>query len=129
MTISRLRVEEPVVKLVEQKPEVDKNTDVHHWRQMAVAAGERLAYAENQLKDLRQAADDLRARLTKQKTRLDNANERVNDLQSQIITVSAERDALKQKLAEQDVVKQKVWEYRQSLLDGPLFELFGEYCK
>jgi chromosome segregation ATPase len=128
----RLRVEEtpPVVALVEHAPPVvDVEAEVHRWRKMAVDAGERLAYAENQLKDLRQAADDARARFSKYKSRLDGANERVNDLQAQLIAACAERDTLRARLVQQDVVKQKVWEYRQSLIDGPLFELFGEYCK
>jgi chromosome segregation ATPase len=132
MTYSRIRVEEtppPVAEIVQAPPAQDLQAEVERWRKMAIQAGERLAYAENQLKDLRQAADDARARFTKYKNRLDSANERVNDLQSQIIAVSAERDTLKARQAEQDVVKQKLWEYRQSLLDGPLFELFGEFCK
>lgn len=132
---SKLRVEEPTtpaVQIIEVAPETDTErlqAEVTRWRGMAVNAGERLAYAENQLRDLRAAADDARARFTKYKGRLDGANERVNVLQSQLIAVSAERDAIKDRLASQDVVKQKVWEFRQSVLDGPLFELFGEYCK
>jgi len=133
---SRLRVEEPetpAVQLVDAKPELSElgevGADRDRWRGMAVNAGERLAYAENQLKDLRTAADDARARFTKYKSRLDAASERVNVLQSQLIAACAERDALKGQLAEQAVVKQKVWEFRQSILDGPLFEVFGEYCK
>lgn len=149
MTVySRLRVEEtpPAAEMVQPAPEPLPDAsqalqaDRDRWRQMAVQAGERLAYAENQLKDLRQAADDARARFSKYKGRLDSANERINDLQAQLIAVHAERDALKAqlateqdaqkaKLADQDVVKRKVWEYRESLLNGPLFELFGEYCK
>lgn len=132
MAVRHLRIEEPAppaVKLVEHVAVVDVEAEVHRWRKMAVDAGERLAYAENQLKDLRQAADDARARFSKYKSRLDGANERVNDLQAQLIAACAERDTLKAKLIQQDIVKQKVWEYRQSLIDGPLFELFGEYCK
>lgn len=141
-TRTRLRVEEtpPAAEIVTAPHVVEAPNDVERWRKMAVSAGERLAYAENQLKDLRQAADDARARFTKYKSRLDSANERVNDLQAQLIAVSNDRDTLKsqlatqeeafhQKLADQAVVKQKVWEFRQSLLDGPLFELFGEHCK
>lgn len=132
MAVRHLRIEEPVapvVKLVEVPAPVDVEAELQRWRKMAVDAGERLAYAENQLKDLRQAADDARARFSKYKSRLDGANERVNDLQAQLIAACHERDTLKARLVQQDIVKQKVWEYRQSLIDGPLFELFGEYCK
>ncbi len=141
----RLRVEEtppPIVEIVPTVAEtsVDLQAELERWRKMAIQAGERLTYAENQLKDLRQAADDARARFSKYKGRLDSANERVNDLQAQLIAVHAERDELKAqlaseqeawkaRLADQDVVKRKVWEIRQSILEGPLFELFGEYCK
>lgn len=148
MSYTKLRVEEtpqstPAAEMVQPPVEVpafDMEADRNRWRTVAVQTGERLAYAENQLKDLRQAADDARARFTKYKGRLDSANERVNDLQSQLVArmaevdtlraqLAAEQDALKTRIADQDVVKRKVWEYRQSLLEGPLFELFGEYCK
>ncbi len=114
--------------------------DLAHWRTLAVQAAERLQIAETQLKDLRMAADEARARVTKYKQRLDNANERVNDLQAKLIGVSAERDAMTERLAGLDadfatrlarheVVKRKVHEYRQSLLDGPIWELFAEFCR
>ncbi len=129
----RLRIEDsapaPAAALITAEPKQDLSAEVERWRKMAIQAGERLAYAENQLKDLRQAADEARARFTKYKGRLDSANERVNDLQSQIIAVSAERDVLKAQVVDQEVVKERIWAYRQSLIDGPLFDLFGEYCK
>lgn len=109
----------PVAKPKDQR-------DLAYWRALAVQAGERLQIAETQLKDLRMAADDARARMTKYKGRLDSAQQRVNELQAQIIAVSAERDALQERVARQDVIKRKVHEYRQSLLDGPLWELFAE---
>lgn len=131
MTVRHLRVEDaapladavPVVALVRAVP---PNDDITHWRRMAVQAGERLSYAENQCKDLRVAADDARARFSKYKSRLDAANARVNELQSQLITVGAERDALREQVAQQDVLARKVHEFRESLLHGPLWELFVE---
>lgn len=117
---------------------VDK--DLAYWRTLATQAAERLQIAETQLKDLRMAADEARARVTKYKGRLDNANERVNDLQAKLIVVSVERDAMVERmksldaefnarLARHEVVKRKVHEYRQSLLDGPIWELFAEFCR
>ena len=144
---SRIRVEEtpptPAVELVTptlQPSLVEVQADLLRWRTMAIQTGERLSYAENQLKDLRQAADDARARFSKYKGRLDSANERVNDLQAQLVAAHAELDATKAtlaaeqetaraRLADQDVVKRKVWEIREQMLNGPLFDLFGEFCK
>jgi chromosome segregation ATPase len=114
--------------------------DLAHWRALAIQAGERLQIAETQLKDLRVAADEARARMTKYKGRLDSASERINELQSKLITVSAERDAandrladvdntIAQRVARQEVVKKLVHEYRQSLLDGPIWEVFAEFCR
>ncbi len=119
---------------------VVESKDLAYWRQLAVQAGERLQIAETQLKDLRMAADDARARMTKYKGRLDNANERVNDLQAKLIAVSAERDAMHERignldaafaerLARHEEVKRRIHEYRQSLLDGPIWELFAEFCR
>ena len=119
---------------------VQETKDLAHWRAMAIGAGERLQIAEVQLKDLRVAADEARARMTKYKGRLDSANERINELQSKLIAVSAERDAVTerlagtgaefaQRLARQEIVKRKVHEFRQSILDGPLWELFAEFCR
>jgi hypothetical protein len=101
-------------------------TDVTYWRRMAVQAGERLTYAENQCNDLRKAADDARQRFGKYKMRLDRANQDVNELQARLILKSAECDAMREQLAKQDGIAQKVHAFRQSLLDGPLWELFAE---
>jgi chromosome segregation ATPase len=117
---------------------VDK--DLAYWRTLAVQTGERLQIAETQLKDLRMAADEARARVTKYKGRLDNANERVNDLQIKLIAISAERDAANERiqmldaefssrLANHETVKRKIHEYRQSLIDGPIWEVFSEFCR
>lgn len=103
--------------------------DVAYWRDLAQQTAERLKIADTQNKDLRQAADEARARVTKYKGRLENAQERVNDLQTKLITVSAERDALRSQLASQDVLKRKVYEYRQSLQEGPIWEIFAELCR
>lgn len=110
-------------RIAAPKPDVN---DVAHWRTLAVQAGERLAFAERQAADLRKAADDARARFSKYKGRLDSANQRVNELQAQIITKSVECDTLRAQLAKQDVLAQKVHKFRQSILDGPLWELFAE---
>jgi DNA repair exonuclease SbcCD ATPase subunit len=101
-------------------------SDLDHWKKLAIQTGERLQYAENQLKDLRQAADDARARFGKYKDRLDKANERVNDLQIQLVRLTAERDDLRASVANQEVIARRVHEYRQSLLNGPLWDLFAE---
>lgn len=85
------------------------------WRKLAVQSGERLQYAENQLKDLRTQADELRARNTKSKTRLDSANERINELQTQLVSTTAERDELRDRVARQDAAKRKAWELFQEL--------------
>jgi hypothetical protein len=111
--------------------------DVDHWRRMAVHSAERLAIAENQAKDLRQAADDARARFGKYKDRLDKAQARVNEQQVEIVRLSLKAETLQAQIAERDamLVKQdqlarKVHGYRQQLLDyvenGPIWELFME---
>lgn len=109
----------PVLRVVP----VDQATD---WRKLAIATGERLSYAETQLKDLRQAADDARARFTKYKTRLDHAQERINLLQADLVRVTAELEETKAatakavddaqaRLVPQDVLKQRLWELWSNL--------------
>lgn len=97
MTLRRLRVEErrPTVA-VEDAPAVPVQPDfgVEHWKRLALQTAERLSYAETANKDLRVAADELRSRQTKYKTRLDNAQERVNELQRDLVRVSDDRDRL-----------------------------------
>lgn len=117
-TVPRLRVEEnkgtPVVQ------------DLDYWKNLAVATGDRLAHAEMQARDLRQAADDAKARFGKYKERLDRANERVNELQVQVVKLSAQRDELMAQLAKQEVLARRVYDFRQSILNGPIWELFSE---
>jgi septal ring factor EnvC (AmiA/AmiB activator) len=128
--VSRLRVEEhatavtiePAVPVVAPK----QPPDLDHWRKLALQSTERLNYAETQLKDLRVAADDARARFSKYKDRLDKANERTNDLQIELVRMTAERDDLRRQIASQEAVARKVHEFRQSILNGPLWELFVE---
>jgi chromosome segregation ATPase len=114
--------------------------DVEYWRSLARGAGERLKIAEEQSKSLRMAADEARARVTKYKGRLEGAQARVNELQSTLIEVSAERDSLRSKLsstttvssaklARQEELKRWLFEYRESLLNGPIFEMFAEMCR
>jgi chromosome segregation ATPase len=116
----KLRIEEPKPKVVE------KLNDLDHWRKMAVESSERLSYAETQAKDLRRAADEVRARLTKAKTRLDTANEKVNELNIELVRVSAECDRLRGQVANQERLARKIWECRQAIIEGPLFEVFAE---
>lgn len=99
---------------------------VAHWRKLARDTGERLSYAESQLKDLRTAADDGRARFSKYKDRLDKANEHVNDLQVQVVRLSTENESLRHQLARQEQVARHVHAFRESVLHGPLWELFTE---
>lgn len=110
MRTNGLRVEESSSRVrVMSAPE----SSVEHWRGLALSTGERLAHAETQLKDLRKAADDARARLTKSKERQDSAQARVNELQSQLVAVSAERDELASKVMTQDGIKRAVWDMAQ----------------
>ena len=131
-----LRVEEPAAPATESVAGPSTSVavgsvvqDLDYWRKLAIQAGQRLQHVEDQAKALRREADEARSRFGKYKDRLDSANARNNDLQAQVVLLSAEVEAMKGRLAQQDVVKQKVWEIRQAMLDGPLFELFGEYCK
>jgi chromosome segregation ATPase len=114
--------------------------DTEYWRKLATDAGERLKIAETQGKDLRMAADEARQRMQKYKVRLEGAQERVNELQSALIEVSAQRDALQEtlakqesavaeRLAQQETVKRKVYEFRESILSGPIWEVFAEFCR
>ncbi len=96
------------------------------WRKLAVQNGERIAMLENQAKDLRAAADDARARFGKYKGRLDSSSARVNELQVLVTQLSAENADLRSQLADQVVLARKVHEFRQSILEGPLWDLFVE---
>lgn len=120
----KLRVEEPKLVAAEQPKPVAIDQD--HWKKLAIQTGERLQYAENQLNDLRQAADEARARFGKYKERLDRANQRVNELQIEMISKTAELEELRSQIAKQEVLARRVHEYRQSLLNGPLWDLFTE---
>lgn len=122
----RLRVEEPAAEPVAERAAEAPLSGEDHWRKIAVQTGERLKYAEAQAADLRKAADEARARFSKYKDRLDKANAQVNELQVQLVTTSAERDELRAQLAAQATVARKVHEFRQSILDGPLWDLFVE---
>ncbi len=102
---------------------------VVYWRQLAIEAQERIKILSAQLEDVRKSADDNRARMTKYKGRLENAQDTANNLQARLIAVSAERDVLRDAVAKQDIVKRKVYEFRQSILEGPLWELFAEFCR
>lgn len=123
-TKPKLRVEEPKVET--KAAAASPAPDLDHWKKLAITTGERLQYAENQLNDLRQAADEARARFSKYKERLDRANQRVNELQIDLVKITAERDDLRSQVAKQEKVSQLVHQYRQSLLEGPLWDLFTE---
>lgn len=134
---SRLRVEDtppspapqpkkvPDVVVVNDPPS-PKQADPDHWRKLAMQATNRLEIAEAQARDLRAAADEARARFSKYKGRLESAQARVNELQVQVVRVTAERDDARSQLARQEAIARKVHEYRQSLLDGPIWDLFTE---
>lgn len=114
----------PVIRAPEQSEH-----DVAYWRQLATDTKDRLKIAESQAKDLREAADESRARMTKYKQRLESAQEQVTALQVKLVEVSAERDRLRETVPDVARIQRKLFEYRQSLLDGPLFELLGEFCR
>lgn len=132
--MSKLRLEEdapqsaPQPRLVSapRPTPAQSSPDLEHWKRMAITTSERLQYAENQLTDLRSAADDARARFGKYKERLDKANQKVNELQIQLVNITAERDDLRASIAKQELLARRVHEYRQSLLNGPLWDLFAE---
>lgn len=107
--------------------------DLEYWRTLAITTGERLSQSEGtrvaqaaQLAQRDKTLDELRARLEKSQGRKDTAQTRINELQVQLVNVSAERDELRAALASQEALRRKVYEYRQSLLEGPLWELFVE---
>jgi hypothetical protein len=102
--------------------------DVDYWRAIAQKNAERLALAEAQAKDLREAADEGRGRFTKVKSRLDSANARINELQIALTRVSAERDAMKVKIGRQEFLRREVHAFRQSILDGHIWNIFSELC-
>lgn len=105
-----------------------KDADVDYWRKLAVQNGERLKIAEEQAKALREAADEARGRFTKYKARLEDAQARVTALQIQLTDVSVERDVLRARVARQDVLKRQIYDFRQSLVDGPIWAIFAELC-
>ena len=96
------------------------------WKALAKSTGERLKIAEESLRETRKQADELRARATKYKTRLDNAQSQLNDAQTKIVEQATELETLRERVARQEIIKRKVHEYRESLLNGPLWELFAE---
>lgn len=109
---------------------------VEHWRKLALSTSERLSYAETQAKDLRDAADDARNRFAKYKGRLDNAQRTINLQQTEIVTLTDRLERAEAELARmgahygalvaaQTELARRVWEYRKSLLEGPLWDLFG----
>lgn len=100
--------------------------DLAHWRKMAVEAGQRIEILETQAKDLRAAADDARARFSKYKTRLDNAQARINELEVERIKLSTSIDEYRVQVARQAELAKQVHEFRQSIIDGPLWKLFVE---
>ena len=103
--------------------------DAAHWRQLALETAERLKIADTQNKASCEAADEARARVTKYKQRLGSAQDRVNELQMRLIAVSAERDALRESQPDVERIKRLVYEYRSSLLTGPIWEVFAELCR
>lgn len=101
--------------------------DLAYWRKMAVEAGQRIEILETQAKDLRTAADDARARFSKYKGRLDNAQAQINTLQAERIRLATAVDEMRAQLAKQAEIAKQVHEFRQSILDGPLWKLFVEH--
>lgn len=114
---------------VVKAPAQQQDQDAAYWRQLATDTAERLKIAEMQAKDLREAADESRSRMTKYKQRLESAQEQVTALQVRLVEVSADRDRIREAVPDVERIRRKVFEYRQSLLDGPLFELLGEFCR
>lgn len=101
--------------------------DLDYWRKLAIQNGERLQYAENQLKDLRVAADEARARFGKYKTRLDAANARLNEQQLLMTKQAEELESSRARLVKQEALAAKIAAYRHSLLEsGPIWAIFEE---
>lgn len=100
--------------------------DLAYWRKLAIESGKRIEIMETQAKALREAADEARARFSKYKGRLDNAQARTNELEAERIALALRVEELQTLLARQAEVARKVYEFRQSILDGPLWALFAE---
>lgn len=105
-------------------PKMVASDDVEYWRKLAIQTGERLAIAEEQAKALRDAADEARSRFSKYKGRLDSAQARNNELQVQVVMLSADneklqaelaavREEMRSKLVDQATFQRKVYEVRQ----------------
>lgn len=104
-----------------------ESRDLAYWRKLAVEARHRIEILETSAKDLRTAADDARARFSKYKGRLDNAQARINVLEAERIKLAEERDELRAQLAKQADIARKIYEFRQSILEGPIWDLFVEF--
>lgn len=120
------RIELPVGSVVLPAAAASTLPKPRDWRKMAIEAGIRLDIAETQAKDLRIAADEARARFTKYKGRLDASQARVNELEVERIKLATENDELRAQLARQAEISRKVYEFRKSILEGPLWDLFVE---
>lgn len=128
MTYLKLRVEQETDPPTQDAtPVADQRTDdlgVEHWRGLAVATAERLTYAETQLKDLRKAADENRARMMKAKQRQESAQQRVNELQAQVVRLTAEVETLRVKASEVDGLREQITD--QAEIKRRIWELFAE---
>lgn len=119
---------------------VEDGGSADHWRKLAKETAQRLQNVEQQLRDLRMSADETRARANKYKERQEAAQQTINRLQIELVTVTAERDemraqvagevdGLRQRLADQERLAKLVHKFRQEILDGTLFEIFGELVR
>lgn len=108
----------PVVQDVTAQP-----TD---WRQLALDTKRRLEIAEEKLTETAKSADEMRGRMQKYKARLDTAQSENNRLQAQVVELSQRCEEQSARIARQDAAKRKLYEFRQSVLEGPLWEAFQE---
>lgn len=106
----KLRVEESPPAVIAAPLSPPMVQDVDHWRRLAIQTGERLQYAETQLVDLRKTADELRARMTKANERRENAQAKANELQVQVVNLTAERDRLQAELDPLKDVRRKAYD-------------------
>ncbi len=107
--------------LVMTEGQAPKATD---WKALCEETKRRLDIAEASLKETRVSADEMRSRMQKYKQRLDSAQSENNRLQARVVELTSQAEAQAERLARLDAIRRHVHEFRQSILDGPLWDLF-----
>lgn len=121
---------DPIAAAIMSKADVD-------WKALCMDTKRRLDIAQSSLEETRKSADEMRGRMTKYKQRLDSAQGENSRLQATVVELHAKLEAQAEAIAQQDAAlrdvqvrreaaARKVHEFRQSILDGPIWELFGE---